>query len=324
MSLLPPLRQRRLALLLPVVAGALLLLGMVLGQRVPATTPVLSVSAPALMAEPPALSVPVMLAEQAGDDRPISNALDGLPLDMAAGLEGHDNLYDYARRLRPAAAAGNAQAGWTLSRIHDYCAQYALDPRGYALDELVLAGNGPDAGALQGLIRARQQLGQRCLGFSARDPVGHGGLLLQRRQSAAAGNLAAEAALLAMGQPLHDDAQYRRQLVERVIQSQDPEAFLALSPAMGAVAAGDLALVDAVAGTQFTQLAWQVAACRLGMACGPDSVLMNSYCANAGICSRRPDQDFESFVFDAAVPPQGVEKMNELINLLQRPRARRS
>jgi hypothetical protein len=121
-----------------------------------------------------------------------------------------------------------------------------------------------------------------------------------------------------MGEPLHKEPDYRRELVERVQQSQDPEAFLAISPAMGVMAAGDDALSGLVAGSQFTQLAWQVAACRLGLACGPNSVLMNSYCANGGICSRDPGQDFESFVFDAAVPRQGVEKMNELISYLRK------
>ena len=322
MSPLQPFRPRRLALL-PVLAGAVLLLGVAVGQRLPrqAGPP------PASAAPLPTSALHSSLHRPAGPagtgrDQPAGNAIAGLPLDMAAGLEGRGNLYDYARQLQYAAAAGDAQAGWTLSRIHDYCGQYLQDPQGYALDDQLLATAG--GSPLQALVAARSRLGQRCHGFAPADQPGHAGIVLQRRRAAQAGHLAAEAGLLAMGQPLHEDDDYRRELVERVIQSQDPEAFLALSPAMGAVAAGDAALHGAVAGTQFTQLAWQVAACRLGMACGPDSVLMSSYCANAGICSRKPDQDFESFVFDAAVPPQGVEKMNQLINQLRRPGGVRS
>jgi hypothetical protein len=242
----------------------------------------------------------------------------GLPVDLRGALEDGGNLFDYARQLRLAAAAGDAEAAWVVSRIYDYCGLYALDPQSYALDSAMLAGLGLDDAP--GLIAARQRVSQRCSGFTAADQLGRPLLLQQRRQAARAGNLAAEAALLAMGEPLHKEADYRRGLVERVQQSQDPEAFLAISPAMGVMAAGDDALSGLVAGSQFTQLAWQVAACRLGLACGPDSVLMNSYCANGGICSRDPGQDFESFVFDAAVPRQGVEKMNELVSYLRKAR----
>lgn len=240
----------------------------------------------------------------------------GLPVDLRSALEDGGNLFDYARQLRLAADAGDAEAAWVVSRIYDYCGLYAMDPQSYALDSAMLAGLGLDDAP--GLIAARQRVSQRCVGFTATDQLGRPLLLQQRRQAAKAGNLSAEAALLAMGEPLRKDADYRRELVERVQQSQDPEAFLAISPAMGAVAAGDDALSGLVAGSQFTQLAWQVAACRLGLACGPGSVLMNSYCANGGICSRDPAQDFESFVFDAAVPRQGVEKMNELVNYLRK------
>ncbi|WP_305805275.1 hypothetical protein [Stenotrophomonas sp. YIM B06876] len=240
----------------------------------------------------------------------------GLPLDLRAGFEATSDLYAYAQQLYQAGDAGNAEATWLLSRVYDYCAGYARDPAGYALDSQQLAGLGRDA--VPGLARARARVGRRCAGFTAADGLGRGLTLAQRKQAADAGNLAAEASLLAAGQPLYADAGYRRGLVERVVASQDPEAFLALSPAMGASAASDEAYRGLVAGDQFSQLAWQLAACELGLACGPDSVLMNSYCANGGVCSRDPGQDFMTFVFDAAVPRQGVEKMNELVSRLRR------
>jgi hypothetical protein len=65
-----------------------------------------------------------------------------------------------------------------------------------------------------------------------------------------------------------------------------------------------------------SELAWQLAACRLGQDCGPDSSLMTSYCANGGICSRDPSQGFERFVFDAAVPRQSADVLNEMIDSL--------
>ncbi|HBK47466.1 MAG TPA: hypothetical protein DDZ67_13745, partial [Xanthomonadaceae bacterium] len=72
--------------------------------------------------------------------------------------------------------------------------------------------------------------------------------------------MAAEAALLTLGQPLDNSTAYKRNLVERVLASRDPEAYLAISPAMGASASGEDAFRGYVAGDQFAELAWQLAA----------------------------------------------------------------
>ncbi|MGE8233951.1 MAG: hypothetical protein ACN6OR_11220 [Stenotrophomonas sp.] len=239
----------------------------------------------------------------------------GLPLDLRASFENGSDLYAYAHQLQAAADAGNAEAGWVASRIYDYCGVFAMDPSGYALDSAALQRM--DLNAISAMLAARGRVRQGCAGFTAADGLGRARVLQQRRASAKAGNLAAEAALLSMGEPLNETPRYRRELVERVQSSLDPEAFLAISGAMGTAAAGDDAYKGMVAGTQFSQLAWQVAACQLGLACGPESALMVAYCANGGICSRDPRQDFESFVYDAAVPRQGVEKMNEMVSSLR-------
>lgn len=239
----------------------------------------------------------------------------GLPLDLRTALERDTDLYRYAQQLRRAGEDGNPEARWVASRIYDYCAGYALDPGGYALDDQLLASL--DLEVAPGLRAARERVGQRCTGFIASDGLGRGIVVTQRRLAAENGHLAAEASLLALGEPLQDDPGYRRALVERVLDSRDPEAYLALSPAMGVVASGDDAMRGLVAGSQFAELAWQVAACQLGLACGPDSVLMDSYCANAGICSSERGQDFVSFVYDAAVPRQGAGKMSKWVDSLR-------
>ncbi len=259
-------------------------------------------------------ALPEAIAIERVRERPVAVG-PGLPLDLRAAFEGDTDLYEYARQLRLAGEAGNAEARWMASRVYDYCAAYAMDPAGYALDNGMLAALGLEAAP--GLVAARERVGHRCAGFVAADGLGRALVMSQRKLAAEGGNLAAEASLLAQGEPLQDDADYRRGLVERVLESQDPEAFLALSPAMGAAASSDDAYQGLVAGNRFAELAWQMAACELGLACGPDSVLMNSYCANGGICSQDPGQDFISFVFDAAVPRQGAEKMNELVKRLR-------
>jgi len=259
-------------------------------------------------------SLPAALARRLASESTLNSVPSGLPLDIRADIEGDTDLFAYAQRLRWQADSGNVEARWMLSRVYDYCSQYANDPGGYQLDNTVLNGMGERASTA--MASARQRVAARCGGFVASDGLGYPLVFAQRRQAAQAGNLAAEASLLADGQPLQTDEDYRRGLVQRVRDSHDPEAYMALAPAMGIRASGDRAMTGLVAGEALSELAWRVAACELGMACGSDSVLMNSFCANGGICSQQTDQDFTDFVYDAAVSRQGAEKMTEWVEEL--------
>ena len=138
--------------------------------------------------------------------------------------------------LAPAVMAGDADALWVNSRIHDYCAGYAASPAGYARDTGVLARlDGRRAAALRA---ARERVAQRCGRFAPVDALTVAGVIRQREDAALAGHLAAEASLLALEVPLDDSPEYLRDLVERVHRSGDAEAFAALSPGMGVAASG--------------------------------------------------------------------------------------
>jgi len=258
--------------------------------------------------------LPIALARRLANEQPTDAVPSGLPLDIRADIEGDNDLFAYAQRLRWQADSGNVEARWMLSRVYDYCSQYAQDPGGYQLDNSVLTGLGERTATA--MASARGRVAARCGGFVASDGLGHPLVFAQRQQAARGGNLAAEAALLAEGEPLQPDASYRRELVLRVRDSHDPEAYMALAPAMGLRAAGDRAMTGMVAGEALSELAWRVAACELGMPCGSDSVLMNGFCANGGICSQDAGQDFTDFVYDAAVSRQGAEKMTEWVEEL--------
>ncbi len=266
-------------------------------------------------------AVPAALARRLAAESVRGALPSGLPLDIRADIEGDTDLFAYAQRLRWQADAGNVEARWMLSRVYDYCSPYANDPGGYQLDNQVLAGMG--SGASSAMADARQRVATRCGGFVSSDGLNYSLVFQQRRQAAQDGNLAAEASLMADGQPLQRDEAYRRGLVERVRDSHDPEAYMALAPAMGLRASGDRAMTGMVAGEALSELAWRVAACELGMPCGADSVLMNSFCANGGICAEDAGQDFTDFVYDAAVSRQGAEKMTEWVERLIGKRERR-
>ncbi|WP_224096463.1 hypothetical protein [Pseudoxanthomonas sp. X-1] len=263
----------------------------------------------------PLHSLPVVaLTTPAHDRRPTSIPLQGLPADLSAAFEQVQDLHDYRQRLQVAAEAGDVQARWVASQVDEYCAGYAQDPQAFDTDTRAIAGLAGQAGTA--MAQARARVGERCGGYSQADGVSRASIVAERRQAARGGQLAAEASLLALGEPLEASAEYRRALVQRVLDAGDPQAYLALSGALGAAASGDDAYGDLVAGTSFAELAWQLAACKLGLACGPDSVLMTRYCANGGICSRDPNQDFPAFVMDAAVPRQGADTIDTMVNRL--------
>lgn len=234
------------------------------------------------------------------------------PLQRA--FEQADDLFAFRQQLQPLARSGDAEARWVLSRVDEYCAGFARDPAGFARDSALIDGLQLDAARALGTARGR--IGTRCGRFEPGDALTFVQLVEQRQDAAQAGSLAAEAALLAMGAPLQDDMDYRRDLVERVHASRDPEAFVALSPAMGVAASGDVALADTVAGTQTSEFAWLLAACDLGLDCSANGALMTEYCANGGVCARDARQDFSAFVRDAAVPRQGAEELDRMKNVL--------
>lgn len=231
-----------------------------------------------------------------------------------ADFEGASDLYAYVQGLRARETAGDAEALWKVSRVLDYCAAYASNPAGYASDTRAISeleGAGTAAMAV-----ARDRVGRRCARFAPVDDFSLSALRAKRLEAARAGSLAAEAALLAMGEPLSDSDEYKRDLVERVRRSGNPDAYVAISPAMGIAGSGQEVYLGSVSGTQLSELAWLLAACRLGNACGPGSVLVTSYCANGGICSRDSSQDFSAFVLDAGVPRQGADSLNSMVDSL--------
>ena len=234
--------------------------------------------------------------------------------DLRAGFERARDLYAYAGRLAPAVRAGDPQATWILSRIYEYCSAYAMAPADYARDTQAIRDM--QLATSRAMVAARKRTSERCGRFVPADDLSYTVILGMTRDAGQAGSLAAEAALLALGEPLDTSDAYKRGLVQRVRQSRDPESFVALAPAMGIPASGDRAFVDQVAGTRLAEVAWQVAACDLGMEGGAESSVMVSQCANGGICSRDPAQDFSDFVFDAAVPRQGADVVNGMVDLL--------
>ncbi|MFD1295385.1 hypothetical protein ACFQ4Q_01905 [Lysobacter gummosus] len=231
-------------------------------------------------------------------------------------FEQAPDLYAYAQTLRSRADAGEPEAIWLLTRVYDYCANYSNAPVDYGNDTRTIDAMKMRSSAA--MAAARTRVSQRCARFAPEDNLSYSMIVIKRTEAAKAGSLPAEASLLAAGKPLENTEEYLQNLVDRVVRSKDADAYSALAPGMGIAANGRTAGFgyNRVAGTQFAELAWQLAACKLGQDCGPKGSLMTSYCANGGICSQDPQQDFASFVYDAAIPRQGADVVQEMVDSL--------
>lgn len=260
----------------------------------------------AVESAPPPVARP---AHRIAESSPTSVAFDG-----RREFETSPDLFVYAQQLALQARVGDADAWWMLSRVHDYCAGFASNPAGYVRDTRAIAAL--DVANAATMAAARERVSARCARFMPEDGLSPRSVREARLQAAKGGSLAAEAALLADGEPLSEEPGYRGELVARVTASGDPQAFLALSRAMGLTASGAESELGEVSGTWLSEVAWQIAACRLGLDCGPEGNLMTAYCAHGGICSRDPSLDFPAFVLDAGVPRQGVENLNDMVNRL--------
>lgn len=236
------------------------------------------------------------------------------PSSLRQAFGESNDLYAYARSLAPALQAGEAEALWLMSRVVETCAGYAADPAAYARDSQLLQGMKVNADAA--MRASRERVARRCGRFVASDGFSSARAGQLRREAAMAGSLVAEAELLGEGLPLAAGDDYAHDLVARVQSSLDAEAFSAISPAMGGGLSSAAMRGQPDIAPQYRELVWQLAACRLGMDCGPDSPLMTSYCVNGGICSRNPAQGFEEFAYDAAVPRQSADVVRSAVGML--------
>ena len=261
-----------------------------------------------------AATAPLPAAGPGARTQPRNVSTAASPARLREAFEAAPDLFAYAQSIAPAVRAGDAEATWAMSKVVDYCAGYSVDPAAFARDTALLGGMRLRAGAT--MTAARERVGARCRRFSGADSLSPALVRTLRVHAAGAGSLAAEAALLGAGQPLVDGEDYARDLVERVRQSLDAEAYAAIAPAMGTMDARMLAYAEPDVAPQFRELVWQLAACRLGMDCGPESAVMTSYCTNGGICSNDGSQDFEEFVYDAAIPRQSADLVRNMVDML--------
>jgi hypothetical protein len=227
----------------------------------------------------------------------------------ASSFEQADDLYALDGNLL---ASKSADSLWLRSKIANYCAPYGLNPVGFTADTEILAQHAKAANP-EAIKTARTRIAHRCRGFNipgAAENFKRNTLLAHKVRAAKAGNLAAEAALLSDNSPLSANPAYIKELIDRVIESKDPDAFLSLSTAMGVRASGEERFFGAFSGTENASLAWQLAACRTGLDCSNSGAIMTMYCVNGGMCTT--DANLESLFFNHLVSPAQARDIREI------------
>jgi hypothetical protein len=234
--------------------------------------------------------------------------------DLRTAFERSDDLYAL---MATHARSGGAESLWLISKIADYCAEFGRNPAKYASDtQHILAVATVDPEFYQ---EARSKVSYRCRGFLAaetKDDITHAALLVHKTRAAHAGSLAGEAALLSQRAPLSADNEYLKNLVNRVMNSNDPDAYAALSMTM----VDDRILplirqeVGSISGGENGIYAWYLAACRIGLDCTRGGALMTRMCAEAFICGR--EDNFERMVFNRELSLIEAEKIRQMVSTI--------
>lgn len=230
---------------------------------------------------------------------------------LRTDFESAPDLRTFMDSLKAAADAGDPEAMWWTYRTWDYCKSYASNPANFSRDTQTLTEGVPSNVSI-GLKTHRGKVEARCRGFSGGKTPASTDLDAMVLAAAKAGNLAAEASSISKRINTTAPDDYVKDLVSRVRSSNDPEAYLAISDAMGIGASSRPDLFGTVSGTNYSTFAWQLAACGKGLDCSATGSLMTMYCSNGGVCGQF--NDFRDMVFNGLVPQSEANRVNALIS----------
>ncbi|MGO4221002.1 hypothetical protein AB4Y64_03985 [Lysobacter sp. TAF61] len=244
-------------------------------------------------------------------------AASGSGLDNAQAPSGSPNvqtdLANLTATLYPRSEGGDGNASQQIASAYQECWLYAMNPIGFTEDMRNRGKLRPDLATK--IAQASEITSDRCDGFAGKK-IGPSAINAMLERAARQGNMAARTELFVQNAILKGatSEQIKSAAVD-VLASGDPDAFAAIAPLMGAPSAGDLqALQPIPAGSPVSEAAWNIAACRLGRQCGPDSRAVLQMCLGGGInCELR---DIQSFYEQVVLPPADIPKLRQLVGLL--------
>lgn len=223
---------------------------------------------------------------------------------------GEDFLMEF-HRLKGAAEQGDTVAQLGLSEIYERCAGYAASPEKYVEGiESLATANESQRAAVENLAK---RVSERCRAVS--NAGSFSGLDYQEwlMRAAQSGSLTANARLMTRSfeTPNPDNV---KKVADLAIAGKDAKALFETGELMARVEdSGALGAYQAVSGPGVGAYAWGVVACRMGLNCGPSSLIMDSLCLNTGKCSY---SSYEDFIRGEFIPRGEQVKLDQAIEFI--------
>lgn len=211
------------------------------------------------------------------------------PASRAARFEATQELSALLVELHDAAAHGDAEAARLAATAYDEC--YALSAQPQRAAQLAQYGQSLPEPQRSAALRHSRNLRQRCSSLLAAGAIAPDDSRLLHEKAVQAGDLASIAAELS-GKAADMPEDSVRQTLRRIVATRDAEAIGRLAEVMGASSADQRDIYGPFSGSVADSLAWQLVACDLGRACGPDSLLVRTPCVSAGACLAGDFRDY--------------------------------
>ncbi len=251
-----------------------------------------------------------------------SNAADGFPhraphapvslrsqefAGVQSKFEQSRNLKNLINEMSVSAEQGDREAARLLAMAKTECAGSAVDP--YQVASLrTMAEKIQDPSAKNATIRNIRIYEERCSELS-RDGITMVRTIEQQwRNADALGDPVAKAFRLVERGAVAGGAAAKAE-IEEIVRSKNPQAIALLSEIMGPESSGREDVLGPYSGSQVARAAWLLAACDLGMNCGPESYTVRQLCLKQQICS---DGDLWEVIQRALLPPPDFLKAKEM------------
>lgn len=230
-------------------------------------------------------------------------------------FEQSRDLFALVQEAKAAADGGDPTAKTVIADAMYECIDVILPPNSRHGGVYLVEKQHPE---LKGYVDALLAVDQARCGRFTKSDIGSLNAVLDEYASAAkAGSAKAMAMHLTYSNLAAIPDQELAGDIQTIVSSGDPDAIGALSNLMGLRAEDRASVFGSQSGSAMHQYAWQLAACQMGMNCGPGSALLRGYCLNGGMCGATSiDQVISTFLTSPAEYRTAVAESQQIVKSL--------
>ena len=221
------------------------------------------------------------------------------------------NLFHQFGSLKQRAEAGDAVAQRLVAQLLVDCADVYEHPQRYTATELASI---PDGSTEAMVINATNARVQDCAQVEGGRHVTLKDAERWYEKAADNGDLAAWTIVnMLRHPPLNADE--AKGFLEDVMASKDPVAVFAYGNVMGGPLTENLGEGYAPLVSNAASLAWMLAGCRMGMDCGPESVLVDNLCLQQHVCGKGDYEQAMKGMMDSEADREALNQQIEKVLL---------